>query len=145
MLNNETLAELNDKIETMNAEQAIENFVLVRDSLNEHKQNLKVAEEQHDGILEKLQMKLRDIADEMGVDQLSSRKFGTAFRVTKESYRIGEWDKFVEWIKKNNAFHCLEKRCAKLAVKEVHTTDGEIPPGIMYHSEVEMQVRRPTK
>lgn len=145
MLTNEKLAEIELTIENMNAESAIQNYVAIRDSLTDQKAAFKLIEEAHDNVIEKLQMKLRDIADEMGVDQLSSRKFGTAFRVTKESYRVGNWDDFVAWMKKNNAFHCVEKRAAKLAVKEAHTTDGEVPPGITYHSEVEMQVRRPAK
>lgn len=145
MLDSKALTEIDSKIESMNAESAIENFVIVRDSLVDHKQALKLVEQEHDSVLEKLQMKLRDIADEMGVDQLSSRKFGTAFRVLKESYRIGNWDSFIEWIKEKNAYHCIEKRCAKLAIKEVHGTDGEVPPGITYHAETEMQVRRPSK
>lgn len=129
----------------MKAEECIRLYVEMRDNLSIEKKAFDEIEKQYDAAMEKLQMRLRDIADDMGVDQLSSREYGTAFRVTKESYRVGNWDQFVAWMKEKDAFHCLEKRCAKLAVKEVHGVDGAVPPGIDYHTEVEIQVRRPSK
>ena len=129
----------------MKAEECIRIFVELRDSLAAEKKAFDAVEKQYESVMDAIQMRLRDIADDMGVDQLSSREFGTAFRVTKESYRVGNWNEFIEWVKAKNAFHCIEKRCAKLAIKEVQEVDGAIPPGIDYHAEIEMQVRRPSK
>ncbi len=96
--------------------------------------------------LDKISMWLRDKADELGVDSFKTGS-GTAFRSVKTSYRVEPqgWDNFAEWVKENDRFDCLEKRVAKLAVKEYHDTSGMLPPGIAYVAEVEFDVRRPSK
>ena len=133
------------KSEFKSIDDAIGSYVALRDELSINKRAWATKEEEYKGILEKISMWLRDKADELGVDSFNSRLYGTAFRSVKTSYRVGNWESFLEWCKQNNAFHCLEKRCAKLAVKEIHDETGEIPPGLDYHVEVEMDVRRPSK
>jgi hypothetical protein len=83
-------------------------------------------------------------ADEMGVDSFKTPA-GTAYKQKMEHYRIGDWGKFVEYVKETNNFQLFEKRVAKLAAKEIHATEGEVPSGLDYTSEFVMHVLRPTK
>src|SRR5574337_1245676 len=94
--------------------------------------------------MEKISMWLRDKGDELGVDSFKTQ-YGTAYRSIKTSYRVGNWDEFVGWIRDTGNFQCLEKRVAKLATKEIHDESGVVPPGVEYSAEVEFDVRRPTK
>jgi hypothetical protein len=48
-------------------------------------------------------------------------------------------------VKATDNFQCLEKRVAKLAVKEIHDATGQLPPGLDYVVEVEMDVRKAAK
>lgn len=139
------MSDLDNVVQFKSIDEAIGKFVELRDELTAKKRIWKAEEDADKGELEKIQMWLRDKADELGVDSFTSRLYGTAFRTVKTSYRVVEWGSFIEWIKENNAFHCLEKRCAKLAVKEIHDESGTVPPGLDYIAEVEMDVRRPTK
>lgn len=127
-----------------NIGEAIDVFVKTRDDLAAFRKEYNQYEANAKNYMERIQGWIRDKADELGVDSFKTQ-FGTAYRTVKDSYRVGLWDDFVEWIKQTGNFHCLEKRAAKLAVKEIHNETGECPPGLEHHVEVEFDIRRPSK
>lgn len=124
--------------------QAVEVYVATRDQLAAERKAYNSYELRAKAYMERISMYLRDKADEMGVDSFKTQA-GTAYRSVKTQYRVGSFDQFVEWMKATENFHCLEKRAAKNAVKEIHEETGEVPPGLEFYSEVEFDVRRPTK
>jgi hypothetical protein len=126
-------------------DQAISTYIDLRNELAEERKAFEAIEKNLKLKMEKTQMWLRDVADKLGVDSLASRDSGTAFRCVKTSYRVENFDEFIAWIKENNYFHCLEKRCAKNAVAEIHNATAQLPPGLYYETEVTMDVRKPTK
>jgi len=130
--------------EFKSVDEAIERYVELRDYLSIETKKYNELEANIKGELEKISMWLRDQGDALGVDSFKT-SHGTAFRSVKTSYRVGAWDDFIEWVKNTDNFQCLEKRAAKLAVKEIHDVTGMIPPGLEYSAEVEFSVRRPTK
>lgn len=134
------------KINFKSIDEAIAAYVSTRDDLRQRQQAFKEEETGLKSTMEQISMWLRDKADEMGVDSFKSQH-GTAFRSVKTSYRVstGGWDAFIGWVKETGNYHCLEKRVAKLAVKEIHDSTAAIPPGLDYVAEVEIDVRRPTK
>lgn len=125
---------------------AVAAYVAKRDEMQADDKIAKARKAEQVGELDKISMWLRDKADELGVDSFKTGS-GTAFRNIKTSYRIEPqgWDSFVKWVKENDRFDCLEKRAAKLAVKEFHDKSGTLPPGIAYVADVEFDVRRPSK
>lgn len=125
-------------------DEAIEKYVELRDFMSAETKKYNELEAGIKGELEKISMWLRDKGDALGVDSFKTNH-GTAFRTVKTSYRVGTWDEFISWIKSTGNFQCLEKRAAKLAVKEIHDVTGVVPPGLDYSAEVEFSVRRPTK
>jgi hypothetical protein len=137
---------MTEKLEFKSIDEAVSAYVATRDELREKQRAFKVEEKGLDDTLERISMWLRDKADELGVDSFKTQG-GTAFRSVKTSYRVatGGWDQFIGWVKANDAFQCLEKRVAKVATKEIHDATGEVPPGIDYITEVEMDIRRPSK
>ncbi len=124
-------------------DEAIRHYVDERDSLGDFMKAANAHEAAVKGRLEKISMWLRDKGDELGTDSFKTQS-GTAYRNVKVSYRMGDWNEFIAWIKRTDNFQCLEKRVAKNATKEVHDDTGEIPPGVEYVAEVEFNVRRPT-
>ena len=127
-----------------NIDDAINTYVATRDDLDRERKAYNKYEATAKNYLGRIEMFLKDKADELGVDSFKTRS-GTAYRTVKTSYRVGSFDDFIEWIKETGNFQCLEKRAAKNAVKEVHDETGEIPPGLEYHAEIEFDVRRPSK
>ena len=136
----------NDGVNFNGIDEAIAEFVKVRDELAVKRKAFNEYEATHKMYLEKISMWLRDKGDELGVDNFKTRS-GTAFRSVKTSYRVAGagWDEFIDWNKETGNFQCLEKRVAKNATKEIHDETGAVPPGIEYHADVEFDVRRPSK
>ena len=134
----------NDQVNFATIDEAIGEYVKIRDELREKMQEFGAIEKAYKDYLEKISMWLLDKGDELGVDNFKTES-GTAFRNVKVQYRVGSWDQFVEWVQQSGNFQCLEKRVAKNATKEIHDESGLVPPGIEYVAEVEFDVRRPNK
>lgn len=123
---------------------AINTYVATRDELAAERKAYNVYEANAKTYLERIEMFLKEKADQLGVDSFKTQS-GTAYRSVKTAYRVGSWDSFRDWVVATNNFQCLEKRAAKNACKEVHDETGEIPPGLEYVTEVTFDVRRPSK
>lgn len=123
---------------------AVANYVMLRDMLGINRKAWEEFEEMTKSEMTRISMFLRDIGDQMGVDSFNT-PYGTAYRNTKRSYRIEDWDSFAKWMRDTDNMQCVEKRAAKLAVKDVFDEIGELPPGLSEFVEVEFNVRRPTK
>ena len=123
---------------------AINVYVATRDALAEERKSYNVYEAKAKNYMDRIEMFIKDKADEIGVDSFKT-KSGTAYRTVKTSYRVGQWDLYLSWMKETGNFQCLEKRAAKNAVKTIHDETGEIPPGLEYVAEVAFDVRRPNK
>ena len=124
-------------------DKAIKIYRELRDELKAERKKFKEYEESQKEKMERLSMFLKKQATALGLESLQTKN-GTAYPVKKEFYRIGDFEAFCEYIKETGNFHLLEKRVAKLAAKEVHDDEG-LPPGILYSSEIEYQVRKPSK
>jgi hypothetical protein len=123
---------------------AVRDYVARRDKLREWTKEVAEQEAIKKAELEEIEVHLLGIADKMGVDSFKT-PYGTAYKSYTERYRIGDWGKFVAYVKEHDAFNLFEKRVAKLAAKEIHTETGEIPPGLDYSKEAGMNILRPGK
>lgn len=127
-----------------NINDAITTYVATRDDLDRERKAYNAYEARAKNYMDRIEMFIKEKADELGVDSFKTQG-GTAYRTVKTSYKVTTWDEFVEWLKATGNFHCLEKRAAKNAVKEIHDSTGEVPPGLDYQTEVTFDVRRPSK
>jgi hypothetical protein len=125
-------------------EALIKHGVQIRDELREEKRKFDKFEASAKDMLARISMALKAKGDELHVNSFATSE-GTAYRNLKESYRVGNWDEFLPWLKETGNFQCLEKRAAKLATKEIHQSTGQVPPGIQYVAEEEFLIRRPNE
>jgi len=126
-----------------NVETLIRDYLALREELREVNEEYKSRVKSLDDAMIKISMRLREIADEQGLDTLAVRGLGTAYRNVKTSYRVRDWSAFISWCKATDNFHCIEKRAAKLSVAAIHTADGgSVPPGLDYIAEQEFNVRK---
>lgn len=139
-----TIPDYDQDINFATLDDAINTYVATRDDLAAERKAYNQYEAKAKNYMDRIEMFIKEKADELGVDSIRT-KSGTAYRTVKTSYRVGNWDEYLEWMKQTGNFHCLEKRAAKLAVKEIHDETGEVPPGLEYHAEVGFDVRRPSK
>jgi hypothetical protein len=129
-------------LKELSIKEMLEAYMNTRDALDVKRKEYQHYEANAKDLLERISMALRDKADEQGVDNFTVKGFATAYRNTKTSYRVSDWDAVVKYIQDTGNFQMLEKRVAKLAVAEIHKETGEIPPGLDFHLEVEFNVRR---
>lgn len=122
----------------------IKQGIQIRDELTVERHKYQKYEKDAKGMMARISMALKAKGDELSVNSFST-DFGTAYRNLKETYRVGDWNQFLPWLKETGNFQCLEKRAAKLATKEIHQATGSIPPGIEYIAEEEFVLRRPNE
>jgi hypothetical protein len=125
-------------------EKVIRAYVKARDQLAESRTVQKELEKDINLKLDRLSMWLKEYAEGQGVTSVAT-DFGTAYKVTKDWVRVGNWDEVFAFIKKTKNWQMLEKRIGKVATKEIMESSGAIPPGVEYSQEIEYQVRKPTK
>jgi len=125
-------------------QQAVGNYVEYRDQLGIERKAWEDHERDVKDEMTRISMWLRDRGDELGVDSFNT-PFGTAYRNVKTSYRIEDWESYSNWMRDTDNLQCVEKRAAKLAVKDIYDETGLLPPGLTEFVEVEFNVRRPTK
>lgn len=124
-----------------NINDLVQEYRDIRDNLDAARHEYQDKEKMAKGRMAEISMRLREISDQLGVDSFRTPS-GTAYRTTKESFRVGNWDDILKYIRETDNWQMLEKRIAKLATKEIYQTDGVLPPGVEYEAEVEFVVRK---
>lgn len=128
----------------INAAILIEKYIEIRDYLGIERKKWKDLEEKLKSDLSKIEAAILRFQDRIGTESISS-KLGTAFRVKKEYYQMGDWNKFIEYIVETENYQMLEKRVAKKATKEVLDNNTDLTSdqiGVRYSSEYTIQIRR---
>lgn len=127
------------------AESSVANLVKeyrdVRDNLDLARKDYQEKEKIAKGRMAEIAMMLRELSDQLGVESFRT-EYGTAYRVLKESFRVGNWDEVIEYIKRTGNWQMLEKRIAKLATKEIYEETKALPPGVEYEQEIDFVVRK---
>lgn len=143
-MSNDLMTAAQEDLQFSTVAEAIETYVATRDDLAEKRKAFTQYEANAKAFMYRIQAFIHLKANELGVDSFKTAA-GTAYRAVKTQYRTEDWETFLNWVKATNNFQTLEKRPAKLAVKEIHDESGEVPPGLTHHVEVEFDVRRPSK
>jgi hypothetical protein len=90
-----------------------------------HKQELKPFNEG----LAQLENALAKAMDETGLTNLPGQG-GTAYRATRSSVTVADWDSFITWVREAEAWHVLEHRANKTAIDEILNDNNDLPPGL---------------
>ncbi|MEG1232233.1 MAG: hypothetical protein RSE18_00230 [Acinetobacter sp.] len=122
-------------------EEMIAKYILVRNKLTLGRKSFETFETSAKAIQDVLNATLVQIGNETGVESFKTAS-GTAFRKIKKAYRVEDWDAYSAWLLETGNMHCVEKRPAKMAVEEIHTENGEVPPGLRFEQEIEYQFRK---
>jgi len=128
--------------ENMNAADAIELYIKLRDKKTEferkHKEELAPIKEG----MEKLENWLHRHMLEEGTDSVAKRGVGTAYLQRATSVTVKDWDAALDFIVKNNEWAFLEARVSKAAVRDYLEQKGELPPGVNYTEALVVRVNR---
>lgn len=94
-----------------------------------------------DDALDKLEAVLLAQFEQLGTDSVKTAH-GTAYKTTKNSYQVADWEATLDFIRENELWHILEKRVAKAGVDAYKEENGDILPGLNARTEVTVNVRR---
>lgn len=131
--------------ETMTVDQIIGNYIKLRNKRDSLEAEVKQKTKAISDMMEKLEHKLLQLADDQGVDSFKT-EHGTAFIKESDYASVEDWDAVLEFIEKEKAYEFLTKKVNKIPVREyIDTHEGVIPPGMSYGIRRGIQVRIPTK
>jgi hypothetical protein len=77
-----------------------------------------------------------------GIDNVSAREVGTAYRSTRSSATVADWDTLLDHVKDNDAWEMLERRVNKTAVEQFKAVNDDLPPGINWSETQVVNFRR---
>ena len=80
--------------------------------------------------------------NDRGIDNVSARGVGTAYRSTRISARVADWDSLLNFIKEDNAWEMLEHRVSKVAVEQFRAEHDDLPPGVNWDETQVINFRR---
>lgn len=80
--------------------------------------------------------------NERGIDNVSSNGVGTAYRSTRASATVADWDTLLDFIKEDGAWEMLERRVSKSAVEQYRDANDDLPPGINWSETQVINFRR---
>lgn len=125
----------------MKLSELVEKYIELRDKKAQLKAAYDADKKPLDETLEKIEAALLKTFDTAGLDSIKT-PFGTAYTSTSTMASVADPDTFMEFVKKHEAYHLMEKRCSKLAVEQFKAVHGDIPPGINWREERTVNVRR---
>lgn len=119
----------------------VERFIQMRDRKAEMKAAYEASVADLNTGMAKLENAIMATLNEQGVESVRTAA-GTAFKSVTNSATIADWDAYLAFVKENDRFDMLEKRCAKLAVEQYRAANDDLPPGVNWKSAVTVNVRR---
>ena len=119
----------------------IEKYIELRDRKQEISNTAKEKIAQIDTVLAQLEAAILQDFQANGFDSVKTEK-GTAYRSTRTSATVADWDTFLDFVKDNQLWNMLEKRCAKATVEQYKDIHGDLPAGVNWREEVVINVRR---
>jgi hypothetical protein len=125
----------------MNYEGLVEKYVALRDKKDEITKVYKKDVAVIDTVMEKVEAALLAHLDETGVESIRT-KAGTAFKTTRVSATVGDWDALFAYIMQTENYQFIEHRVSKAAVVEFKDANNDLPPGVNWREEVVVQIRR---
>jgi hypothetical protein len=116
-------------------------YIKLRDKKAQLASDFKGTVGQIDDVLKTVEAAILVEFGRIGVDSVGT-PFGTAYKTTKTSATVGDWDALLNFIQDQEAWHLLNKAVNKTAVQEYREQHNDIPPGVAWGEEIVVQVRR---
>tara|TARA_B100000768_G_C11153775_1_gene321449 strand:- start:178 stop:579 length:402 start_codon:yes stop_codon:yes gene_type:complete len=80
--------------------------------------------------------------DERGIDNVSSREFGTAYRSTRSSATVADRDMFTNYIKEHDAWELADIRVSKSGAVQFREEHNDLVPGTNWSETQVVNFRR---
>lgn len=120
----------------------VEQFVKLRDKLRELEDRHKAERKPYDEAMEQLRLIILGHLDAAGVDSITAKGVGTAYRTVRKSATIADGDAFRRHVIGSQEFDLCDWRANANAVEAFINQHGAPPPGVNYSTLAQVGVRR---
>jgi hypothetical protein len=125
----------------MQIDEVIGKYVSLRDKKAEIKKEYDGKIASIDDALGKIEAALLKAMQDSGLDSMKTEA-GTAYRSSRVSAKVADWDQFLPFVIKNESWEFLERRVSKEAVEQFKAANEDLPPGISWSETFVVNVRR---
>lgn len=116
-------------------------YIELRDKKAQIKAEYDAKAQKIDEVLDKIEAALLNTFDQSGMDSVKT-EFGTAYTSVRTTASVADPDAFMTFVRENEAWHMLEKRCSKQGVEQYKAEHEALPPGINWRAERTVNFRR---
>lgn len=120
----------------------IKRYVQIRDSQSQRKAAYDLDDQKDKNMRLGIETEFLRRFNERGIDSVSSRDFGVAYRTTRTSTSVADFEALLGHVKENEAWELIERRVNKTAVQEFVEEHGDLPPGVNMSSVQQINFRR---
>lgn len=117
-------------------------FIALRDRRAERKAAYTNADSGDKDKQDKIEIEFLKRFNERGIDNVSSKGVGTAYRSVRSSASVADKTAFMEHIKENEAWELLEIRANKSSVLQFRDENEDLPPGVNWSETQIINFRR---
>ncbi len=122
----------------------VENYVKLRDIKAQMKKEYEAQVAPVDAAMEKIEAAILAQMQATGSNAFKTAA-GTAFIAEKTSVTVADWDSFFGFVQEKELWHLINHAASKTAMEEYKAANDDLPPGLNYRVEAQVQVRRPSK
>lgn len=117
-------------------------FIGLRDRRAERKAAYQADDEGDRMKQNKIEIEFLRRFQDRGIDNVSARSVGTAYKSTRASATVADWDGFLDHVKEHDAWELLERRVNKTAVEQFKAVNSDLPPGVNWSETQVVNFRR---
>ena len=116
-------------------------YIELRDKKSQYKAEYDAKVSKLDEALDKIEAALLNTFEQTGMESIKT-EFGTAYTSTRTTASVADPDAFMNFVRENEAWHMLEKRCSKQGIEQYKAEHEALPPGINWRAERTVNFRR---
>ena len=125
----------------MKLDEVVKSYIALRDKKADLKADYDAKVAKIDDVMDKVEAKILSYFEESGLESIRTDA-GTAYKSTRHSATVADWDSVLAHILETENYQLLEHRVSKKAVEEYRMANDDLPPGVNWRSEVTVNIRR---
>lgn len=122
-------------------DELVEQYIKMRDAKDKAKAKFTEKMAPLEEAMTKIEALLLQQFAALGVSSVTT-PHGTAFKSTRTSATVADWDLCLDFVKSKELWQLLERRVSKQAVEEYKQEHSDLPPGVNWRAETTVNVRR---
>ena len=130
------------KISDLDDASLLKTFIGLRDRRSRRKADYQTEDSGDKNKQERIEEEFLKRFGERGIDNVSTKGVGTAYKTIRTSASVADWDELFGFIQEEGAWEMLERRVNKTAVEQFKSVHADLPPGINWSETQVINFRR---